>query len=134
MSLRHIELKSPHPHGFKADSSDPPTADLRDYLTRKSSVHQVTSQCCCEWLIMIVLSECHCSSHASRPSVFNRLSAVSVSDSSKRRCFRKKKSFSDEEYPEATSNMVGSGSTPCRSRGKQLEVSSKESDADRSPG
>jgi len=47
-SLKHIELKSPHPKRFEASPLDTPTMDLRDYLTKKKSVHQITLQCCCE--------------------------------------------------------------------------------------
>ena len=42
-------------------SSNPPLTDLRDYLTKKMSVHQIAPLCCCERLITTVLSECHCS-------------------------------------------------------------------------
>jgi len=55
-------------------------------------------------------------------------------NSAKRRRSRKKKSFSDVEYPEVTANMVGSSFTPSKSKRKQLAVSSEESDADRSTG
>jgi len=41
MSLRHTEPKSPHHHGFEASSSDVLVMDLRDYLIRKRSVHQI---------------------------------------------------------------------------------------------
>ena len=56
-----------------------------------------------------------------------------VSESAKRQQFQKKKSFSDVENPEVTANMVGSSFTPSKSKEKQLAVSSKESDVDRSP-
>jgi len=42
----------------------------------------------------------------------------------------KKKSFSDAEYPEVTSNMVGPSTAPSKSNGKQLALSSEESDAE----
>ena len=60
MSSRYKQPKSPHPHGFEASSSDVPATDLRDYLTMKKSVHQITPQCHCERLISLVLSDCHC--------------------------------------------------------------------------
>jgi len=47
---------------------------------------------------------------------FNRLSAAKYA---KRRRSRKKKSFSDVEYPEVTSKMVGLCTTPSKSKGKQ---------------
>ena len=54
------ELGDPNPHDFEVGSSDTPSTDLRDYLIRKKSVHQITSQCHCEWLISAVLFDCHC--------------------------------------------------------------------------
>ena len=45
----------------------------------------------------------------------------------------KEKLFSDVEYPEVTANIVGSSSTPSKSKGKQPVVSSEESDVDQSP-
>jgi len=38
MSLRYEKPKSPHPHGFEANSPDVPATDLRDYLIRKRNV------------------------------------------------------------------------------------------------
>ena len=83
---------------------------------------------------MIVLSECHCSSHKSKSSLSNRLSAALVSNSAKRHCSRKKKSFSDDEYPEVSFNMLGPTTTPSKSKGKQLAISSEESNLERSSG
>ena len=57
-----------------------------------------------------------------------------ASESAKRRLSRKKNSLSDVEYPEVTTNMVRLSFTPTKSKGKQLAVSSEESDADQSPG
>ena len=67
-----------------------------------------------------------------KPSVFSLLSKVSNSNSTKRQQSRKKKSFSDAEYPEVTSNMVGPSITPSKSKEKQLALSSKESDIEHS--
>ena len=106
------EPRSPHPQRFEADLFDPPATDLRDYLTKKMSVHQITPQCCCERLVIMVLSECLCSSHASKQSVFNRLLSTSVSLSAKRCCSRIRRTFSDTEYPEVTANMMGPSMTP----------------------
>ena len=80
-----------HSHEARVSSSIAPTADLRDYLTRKKSIHQITPQCCYKWLITAVLSEHHCSSYTSKLSVFNQLSAASASNSAKRRLSCKKK-------------------------------------------
>jgi len=54
------ELGSPYPYGFKASSLDNPAMNLRDYLIRKRSVHQITLLCHCEQLFSAVLSDCHC--------------------------------------------------------------------------
>jgi len=83
MSLKHTKVKNPHPKGFKASPLDTPTTDLRDY-SKKRSVHQIIPQCYCEWLIMAVLSECHCNSHTSKPLIFNRQSVAPISNSAKR--------------------------------------------------
>ena len=57
-----------------------------------------------------------------------------ASKSAKRPWSHKKISFSDAKYPEVTANIVGSSSTPSKSKGKQLAVSLEESYVDRSPG
>ena len=82
----------------------------------------------------VVLLECHCNSHTSKPSVFNRLLAAPVSNSAKRRRSLKKKSFSDVEYPEVTLNMVGQCTTPSKYKGKQPVICSTESDDEPSSG
>jgi len=60
------ELKSPRLQGLKAGPFDPPPMDIRDYLTKKRSFHQITPLYCCEWLIIAVLFECHCSLYVSK--------------------------------------------------------------------
>ena len=57
---------------------------------------------------------------------------LAASNLAKRRRSQKKKSFS--EYPEVPANMVGPSFTPSKSKGKQLAISSEESDVDWSPG
>jgi len=104
--------------------------DLRDYLTKKWSAHQITPHCCCEQLIIAVLSECHCSSYTNKQSVFKMLSVALVSRSAKRRCSHKKKTFSDMEYPKVTANMVRLSTTSSRAKGKQPLVNSDQSDAE----
>ena len=64
----------------------------------------------------------------SKPLVFNQLSAVLVSISLKRHRSRKKKSFSDVEYPEVSSNMVGPGTTQSKSKRNKPVVCSGKSD------
>ena len=78
------EPESPHPQRLEADLFNPPAMDLKDYLTKKRNIHQITSQCCCERLITMVLSECHCSLHTSNQSALNQLSAAPISNSAKR--------------------------------------------------
>ena len=96
--------------------------DLRDYLTKKRSVHRITPLCCYEQLITTVLSECHC-----KQSMFKRLSSTSISSSAKRHHSRIR-TFSDAEYPEVTGNVMGPSTTPSKTKGKQPIVSSDESD------
>jgi len=79
-----------------------------------------------------VLSDSHCDFQINKPSVFSRLSVAS--NSTKRWRSRKKQAFSYVEYPEVTANILGTSSTPRKSKGKQLAVSSEELDADQSPG
>jgi len=110
------EMKSPHPQRLEAGLFDPPLMDLRDYLTKKRSAHQITPLCCCERLITTILSECHCNQ-----SVFQRLSSTSVSHSAKRHHSRTRRTFSDAEYPEVTANMVGPTTMPSRTKGKQQQ-------------
>ena len=105
MSSLHKMPKSPHPQGFEASSSDALSTDLRDYLTRKRSVHQIALRCHCKQFISAVLFNCHCDFQTNEPLIFSLLTAIS--DSAKRRRSRKKKSFSDVEYLEETDNMVG---------------------------
>jgi len=120
------ELGNPDSHGFEASSSDTLT------LTRKRSIHQIAPQFHCEQLILAVLSDCHCGCQITKlsdchcgcqitkPSVFSWLSKASNSNSVKRRRSRKK-SFSDIEYPEVTSNMVSPSTTPSR-KGSNLPL------------
>jgi len=42
------EQTCPHPQRLEAGLFDPPPTDLRDYLTKKMSVHQITPLCCYE--------------------------------------------------------------------------------------
>ena len=82
----------------------------------------------------MVLSECHCGSHTSKLLVFNQLLAVLTFSSAKRQLTRNKKSFSNVEYLEVTSNMVDPSATSSKSKGKQLALSSEESDIECLPG
>ena len=62
--------------------------------------------------------------------MFNLLSSTSISRSAKRRHSHTMRTFSDAEYPEVTANIVGSSTTPNRTKGKQPIVSSNESDTE----
>ena len=73
------KAKSPHPQGFEASSLDVPSTDLRNYLTRKRSIHQITPQCHYKRLISAVLLDCHCDFQITKPSIFSRLSVASHS-------------------------------------------------------
>ena len=103
------KLKSPRQ--TEANLFDSPPMDLRDYLTKKRSANRITLSCCCERLITSMLSECRCSSHASKQSVFRQ--STSTSRSAKKCCFHRREAFSDTEYPEVTAHMAS------RSREKQ---------------
>ena len=113
---RKINIRSPR--RLEACLFDPPSTDLRDYFTKKRSVHQITPQYCCERLITSMLSECQCSSHVSKQSVFNWLSSMPVSQSGKRCLSRMTRIFSDVEYPEVTVNIVGPSTTPSKTKRK----------------
>ena len=97
-------------------------ADRRDYLTRKRSANLITPSCCRERLITAMLSECRCSSHTNQQPTFRQ--STPTSRSAKRYRSRRRRTFSDTEYPEITANMAS------RSRGKQPLVSSDESDTE----
>ena len=55
----------------KASSSDAPSTDLRDYMTRNRNVHQIAPRCHCEQLISAILSDCHCGFQTNKPSIFS---------------------------------------------------------------
>jgi len=95
------KLKSPRQS--TANLFDPPPTDLRDYLTWKRNASLITLSCCYERLITM-LSECRCSSRASRQSRFKLLTlALRLA---KRNSSHKRRTFSDTEYPEITANMT----------------------------
>lgn len=115
------ELGVPHVHSNEVQiSSD--QLNLRDYLTRKRSIQQITPQYHCKQLISAMLSYCHCGFQMTRPSVFSRLSNVSATSLSKRRRLRKKKATTETKYHEVTFNMT--------SAGKNSTLSFEESDAE----
>ena len=77
-----------------------------------------------------VLSECHYSWHVSKQSVFNRLSTTLLSHLAKKRHSHTRRTFSDVEYPEVTTIMVGPSITPSKIKGKQPIVSFDESNTE----
>jgi len=103
-------------------------------LTRTRGAHQITPSCHCEQFITAVLSNFHRESHEARSSVFTHLHDTSTTSVAKRRRSRRKKSSSDVEYPEVTSNMVGSTGTSVRPEKERPSQGSEESDAEYSPG
>ena len=66
----------------------------------------------------------------SKPSIFKRLSVTLPSNLVKRCRARKKRSFSDVEYPEVTFNIVGPSTTLSKSKGKQLAINFEESNVE----
>ena len=81
-----------------------------------------------------VFLETNHNSHTSKLSVFNRLSVIPISNSAIRRRSRKKKFFSDVEYTEITSNMMGLCNTPSKFKEKQPVICSGESNDELSLG
>ena len=86
-STHKCEVRIQHPKAKRSADGKPlppwvrgclryPYNGSKGLLNKERSVHQITPQCCCERLIKTVLSKCHCSSHTSKPSVFNRLLAT----------------------------------------------------------
>src|SRR4051812_14332603 len=66
---------------------DPPTSpgpDLREQLNKKRRASQVTPHCRCERIIASVLADCTYSSPTQTKSVFERLSATSSAEQTKR--------------------------------------------------
>jgi len=71
------KLKSPRQH--EGNLFDPLPTDLRDYLTKKRSANLITPSFCCERVITTIFSECRCSSHASKQSIFRQSTPISRS-------------------------------------------------------
>jgi len=129
MARIKVDPKSPHPLWFEASPLDIPIMDLRDYLTKKKS-----SQCCCEWLIITVLFECHCNSHTSKPVGIQSVVNCPNHKLSQETPLPQEEVILCVEYPGVTSIMVGPGTTPSKSKGKQLVICSGKSDDESSSG
>ena len=71
-----VQPKSPHLQGLESSSSDVPSNDRRNYLTRKRSVHQITPRCHCEQLISAVLLDYHCGFQTNKLLAFSWLSRL----------------------------------------------------------
>ena len=67
----------------EASLFDPSSMDLRDYLTKKRSAHQVTSSCCCQRLISM-LAECRCGSSVHQQSLVRPVSYTHLTLPTKR--------------------------------------------------
>src|SRR3954464_4488832 len=83
-----------------------PVPDLREQLNKKRSADQVTPHCRCERIIASVLADCTCSSPTQTKSVFERISATSSAELTKRLCFNDEDVPSDDEFIEVSINMV----------------------------
>src|SRR3954462_12214205 len=80
--------------------------DLRDQLNKKQCTDQVTPHCRCERIIASVLADCTCSSLTQTKSVFQRISATSFAELTKRLRFNDEDIPSEDEFIEVSVNMV----------------------------
>src|SRR3954466_8122664 len=88
------------------DPSISPGPDLREQLNKKRGAGQVTPHCRCERIIASVLADCACSSPTQTKSVFERLSATSSAELTKRLRFNDEDMPSEDEFIEVSVNMV----------------------------
>src|SRR3954468_10695381 len=98
--------KSSRTRTAQLDPSTSPGPDLREQLNKKRRASQVTPQCRCERIIASVLADCTCSSPAQTKSVFERLSATSSAELTKRLRFNDEDIPSEDEFIEVSVNMV----------------------------
>lgn len=101
-----VEIPKLQPPSSK-ELSTSSSIDLRDLLNKKRSAQHIAPPCCCQKLITSILVKCWCDELPSRASVFDWL--LAASKSSKQCRYRCQVVFSDEEYPEASVNVVGRG-------------------------
>src|SRR4051812_13147998 len=88
------------------DPSASPVPDLREQLNKKRGADQVTPHCRCERIIASVLTDCTCSSPTQTKSVFERLSATSSVELTKRLRFNDEDVPSEDEFIDVSVNMV----------------------------
>src|SRR3954469_18963961 len=72
----------------------------------KQSADQVTPHCRCERITTSVLADCICSSPTQTKSVFERISATSSAELTKRLRFNDEDIPSEDEFIEVSVNMV----------------------------
>src|SRR4051812_4067057 len=113
--------KSSQTRTAQLDPSTSPGPDLREQLSKKRRADQVTPHCRCEKIIASVLADYTCSSPAQTKSVFERLSATSSAELTKRLCFNDEDMPSEDEFIEVSVNMVD------KDMGKQPALEPKNS-------
>src|SRR4051812_26904145 len=103
------------------DPSTSPGPDLREQLNKKRRASQVTPHCRCERIITSVLADCTCSLPTQTKSVFERISATSSAELTKRLRFNDEDVPSEDEFIEVSVNMVD------KDTGKQLALEPENS-------
>src|SRR3954467_4913658 len=98
--------KSSQARTSQLDPSTSTGPDLRKQLNMKRRVSQVTPHCRCERIIASVLVDCTCSSPTQTKFVFQRLSATSPAELTKRLHFNGEDMPSEDEFIEVSVNMV----------------------------
>src|SRR3954463_10252240 len=98
--------KSSRTRTAQLDPSASPVPDLQEQLNKKQSADQVTPHCRCERIIASVLADCTCSSPTQTKSVFERISATSFAELTKRLRFNDEDVPSEDEFIEVSVNMV----------------------------
>src|SRR3954462_1736220 len=98
--------KSSQARTIQLDPSTSPGPDLRKQLNKKRRASRVTPHCRCERTITSVLADCTCSSPTQTKSVFERLSATSSAELTKRLRFNDEDIPSEDEFIEVSVNMV----------------------------
>src|SRR3954466_7184051 len=88
------------------DPSTSPEPDLREQLNKKRRAGQVTPHCRCKRIIASVLTDYTCSSPTQTKSVFERLSATSSAELTKRLHFNVEDIPLEDEFIEVSINMV----------------------------
>src|SRR4051812_35163845 len=98
--------KSSRARATQLNPSTSPGPDLREQLNKKRRASQVTPHCRCERIIASVLADCTCSSPTQIKSVFERLSATSSAELTKRLRFNDDGISYEDEFIEVSVNVV----------------------------